>query len=171
MAEEHKKVSTVAVYPGTFDPVTYGHLNLICRGAKLFAKLIVGVARGGMKETLFTLEERVEMIQHAIKDIPNVKVESFDGLTVDFVRRKGGNILLRGIRTVTDFEYEFQMALSNRSMAKDIETIFVIPGEEFSFISSSIVKDIVSAGGDGSAFVPQEVNEKMRAKLAPRRNR
>ena len=169
MAEEKRKLAVVAVYPGTFDPVTYGHLNLICRGAKLFSKLIVGVARGGVKAPLFSFEERIEMIKHTVRDIPNVEVEGFSGLTVDFVRRKGANILLRGIRTVTDFEYEYQIALTNRSMTKDIETMFVIPGEEFSFISSSIVKDIISAGGDAGTFVPQEVNEKLKGKLAPPR--
>lgn len=169
MPRDDKRMPTVAVYPGTFDPITYGHLNLICRGAKLFNRLIVGVAAGGVKEPLFTLEERVEIIRHATKDIPNVEVEGFHGLTVDFVKHKGSNILLRGIRTVTDFEYEYQIALSNRAMAKNIETMFVIPGEEFSFISSTIIKDIVSAGGDASPFVPQEVNEKLKERYAPRK--
>jgi pantetheine-phosphate adenylyltransferase len=169
MPGSDKRMATVAVYPGTFDPVTYGHLNLICRGAKLFSKLIVGVAAGGVKAALFSLEERVAMIQHAVKDIDNVEVEGFHGLTVDFVKDKGASILLRGIRTVTDFEYEYQIALTNRAMTKNIETMFVIPGEEFSFISSSIIKDIVSAGGDAGQFVPQEVNEKLKERLAPRK--
>ncbi len=164
---KHKDFN-IAVYPGTFDPVTCGHLDLICRGAKLFDRLIVAVARGPLKVPLFTLEERVDMITHAVAHIENVEVEGFRGLTVDMVRRKNANVMLRGIRTVTDFEYEYQIALTNRTLARDIESVFIMPGEKFSFISSSLIKNIVAAGGDASEFVTEEVHEKLKEKLSPR---
>ena len=159
-------LANVAVYPGTFDPVTRGHLDLICRGAKLFDRLIVGVADSPLKKTLFSLEERVAMIRHAVRHATNVEVEGFSGLTVDLVRAKRASVMLRGIRTVSDFEYEYQLALSNRTLAKDVETVFIIPGEQFSFISSTLVKNIVSAGGDATDFVTHEVHENLRRKMS-----
>ena len=165
-----KRVSlNIAIYPGTFDPVTHGHLNLIARGAKLFDHLIVGVAENPLKTPLFTLEERVAMIAHAVKNMKSVSVESFEGLAVDFVRSKKANVLLRGIRSVTDFEYEYQIALTNRSLAPDVETLFVMPGEEFSFISSSIIKNVVASGGDAAEFVTSKVNRKLKEKLRPKK--
>ena len=167
---KNKGVSlNVAIYPGTFDPVTRGHLDLICRGAKLFDHLVVGVAESPLKKPLFTLRERVTMIRNAVKHHKNVEVKGFKGLSVDLVRQKDANILLRGIRTVSDFEYEYQIALTNRLLAPDVETVFVMPGERFSFISSSIIKNIVAARGDATEFVTEEVNRKLKQKLLPRK--
>ncbi len=158
-------LGNVAVYPGTFDPVTRGHLDLICRGSKLFDHLIVGVASAPLKKALFSLDERVEMICNSVPHLSNVEVEKFSGLTVDWVRTKHASVMLRGIRTVSDFEYEYQLALTNRTLAKDVETVFIMPGEQFSFISSTLVKNIVASGGNATDFVTQEVFERLRAKM------
>ena len=155
----------MAVYPGTFDPVTNGHLDVIKRGARLFDRLIVAVARNPDKSPLFTVEERIRMIKELTKDMPNVCVEHFNGLTVEFCRSKGACTILRSIRTFSDFEYEFQMALTNRSLAPDIETVFVMPSEEDSYLSSSMVKQAVSLGGDLSRFIPDVVLKCLKAKL------
>lgn len=162
--KEHA-LANVAVYPGTFDPVTHGHLELICRGAKLFDHLIVGVASDPLKKTLFSQDERVEMIRHAVRHLANVEVEGFSGLTVDLVRAKRASVMLRGIRTVSDFEYEYQLAMTNRTLANDVETVFIMPGEQFSFISSTLVKNIVALGGDATDFVTPEVYERLSRKM------
>lgn len=154
-----------AVYPGSFDPVTNGHLDIIRRGAQVFDKLIVAVGANPNKRPIFSLEERVEMLRLATKDIPNVTVDTYDGMTVDYVRSKGTNIILKGIRTVSDFEYEFQMALTNRVVGKGIETVFVMTSMEYAFLSSTMVNEVARLGGDISAFVMPEIERRLKAKL------
>lgn len=149
--------SDTAVYPGTFDPFTNGHLDVLRRSRKIFRRVIVAVGPNPSKEVLFTVKERVEMIRRSVRRIQSVDVTHFDGLVVDFLRKKGCRVILRGIRSFTDYEYEFQMALTNRSMAKRIETVFIMPDEEFAHISSRLVKEVASLGGDVSDFVPTPV--------------
>ncbi|HXG61788.1 MAG TPA: pantetheine-phosphate adenylyltransferase [Planctomycetota bacterium] len=156
---------SVAVYPGSFDPITNGHLDVIRRGAKIFDRLIVAVADNPAKQALFTKDERVEMIREVTRGFRNVEVDSFDGLVVDYVRRRKAHVILRGIRTISDFEYEYQMALTNRTFAPDIETTFLLTHEEYSFMSSRLIKEAASLGGDVSAFLPKEVEKRLRAKL------
>jgi len=146
-----------AIYAGSFDPVTYGHLDLIERAAALFPRLIVAVARNLEKESLFSLEERVDFLRGSVEKFPNVEVETFDGLLVDYATEKKARIVIRGLRAVSDFEYEFQMALTNRKLAPEIETIFLMPCESYSYISSRMIKEIAFLGGDVSAFVPAGV--------------
>jgi len=155
----------VAVYPGSFDPITYGHLDIIERGTKVFDRLIVAVAKNASKSPLFSIEERLEMICAVTRDMPAVEVDAFDMLSVNYVRQRKTDVILRGIRTVTDFEYEFQMALANRTLAPDIETVFIMARQEFSFIHAGMIKEIVSCGGDVAAFVPQVVEKALRKKL------
>lgn len=156
-----------AVYPGSFDPVTYGHLDLVRRGAALFDLLVVAIGVNAEKRATFSADERRDMIEAEIRDLPNVKVATFDGLVVDFARRNGLNIILRGLRTVSDFESEFQMALTNRSFAPDIETVFVMPGERWSFTSSRLIKEIVAVGGEVERFVPPAVAVALGRRLRP----
>jgi pantetheine-phosphate adenylyltransferase len=156
---------SIAVYPGSFDPITNGHLDVIRRGAKVFDRLIVAVADNPAKQSLFSKEERVDMIKEVSKSFRNSEVDSFDGLVVDYVRRKKAGVILRGIRTISDFEYEYQMALTNRTFAPDIETVFVMTHEEYSFVSSRLIKEAVSMGGDVSSFVPKEVELKLKKKF------
>ena len=155
----------VAVYPGSFDPITLGHLDVIQRGARIFDQLVVAVAVSSRKDALFTIDERVEMIAHTAADIPNVRVESFDGLAVEYVRSLNANVILRGIRTVGDFEYEFQMALTNRQLSRDVETVFVMSGQEFSYFQASTIKEVVALGGSAASFVPEYVEKRLRRKL------
>jgi len=157
----------VAVYPGTFDPVTYGHLDVISRGAMLFDRLIVGVAENPPKRPTFTIEERIEMLKANTSSLPGVEVKGFTTTTVAFVRSCDSRVILRGIRTVSDFEIEFQMALTNRVLNPEIETLFVMPSEKYSFVRASIIKGIILAGGDASDFVPKDVQGKLRQKLRP----
>lgn len=154
-----------AVYAGSFDPITKGHLDVIERGSRMFTELIVAVADNPSKPPLFTRMERVKMIEKVIRRYPNIKVDSFKGLLIDYVRRQGTNIILRGIRTISDFEYEFQMALTNRAIAPDIETIFVMTCEKYSFISSHLMKEAVSLGADVSMFIPPEVKDILNKKI------
>lgn len=154
-----------AVYPGSFDPITYGHLDVIKRGIKIFDKLIVAVADNIAKQTLFTKEERVEMIKHVIKPYKRVYVDSFSELVTDYAKKQKANVILRGIRTISDFENEFQMALTNRGLASDIETIFVMTHEEYSYINSRLVKEIAMFGGDIKKFVPKIVEKFLREKF------
>ncbi|MFH1422014.1 MAG: pantetheine-phosphate adenylyltransferase [Planctomycetota bacterium] len=146
-----------AIYPGSFDPITYGHLDVIRRGSKIFDELVVAIARHPIKEPLFTPEERKTMIMHLAKDLPNVRVVIFDGLMINLAKKENACSFLRGIRTFSDFEYEFQMAFTNRSLAPEIETVFVMPSEDYSFLSSSMVKQAFALGGDLSRLVPQNV--------------
>jgi pantetheine-phosphate adenylyltransferase len=156
---------TVAIYPGSFDPITNGHLDVIQRGAKVFSHLVVAVADSPAKETLFKKSERVTMIQEVTQDIPNIEVEGFDSLIVDFVKKKNAKVIMRGIRTVSDFEYEYQMALTNRTFASEIETVFIMTHEEFSFVSSRIIKEASALGGDVSSFVPKQVEKWLQRKF------
>jgi pantetheine-phosphate adenylyltransferase len=153
-----------ALYPGTFDPLTNGHLDIIERAAKLFDRVIVTVARNSRKSPLFTVEERVEMIREAIRQWPNVTCESFDGLIVDFAREQKASVLIRGLRTVSDFESEMQMAQVNRRLADELVTIFMMPEEKYTYLNSSIVKEIASYGGDIRSFVPAEIEQKVMRK-------
>jgi len=154
-----------AVYPGTFDPVTYGHLDVIRRGAQLFDSLVVSVAGSSVKSALFSVEERVTMMKLLTADLPNVTVASFDGLVIQHVRDLDSRIILRGIRTVGDFEYELQMALTNRNLDHSIETIFVMSSEKYSFVRSSTIKEAVRLGGDVVDMVPPLVADALKKKL------
>ena len=155
-----------AVYPGTFDPVTNGHLDLIERGSRLFTELVVLVARNPHKTPLFTAEERVELIRAEVAHLAHVTVESADGLTVEFARSRGLDTILRGVRTTTDYVSEHQMALTNRSLAPEIETVFVMPSEKWSYLSSSLIREVVVSGGDVGRFVPDSVAHALAKKLA-----
>ena len=157
---------STAVYPGSFDPITNGHLDVIKRGVRVFDHLIVSVADNPAKPALFTREERAEMIREVTRGIKGVEIEWFDGLVVDYVRRKKATVILRGIRTISDFEYEYQMALTNRTFASEVETVFMMTHEEYSFVSSRLIKEAASLGGDVSSFVPKEVERWLRKKLA-----
>lgn len=155
----------VALYPGSFDPVTYGHVDLIERAARIFDKVVVAVASNLHKKPLFDKVERFEMLVEAVKGIENIEVVAFDGLVVNFARSRGINVLIRGLRMVSDFEYEFQMALTNRRLADDIETVFLMPSEQFSFLSSKLLKESATLGADISSFVPPIVEAKLRNRL------
>jgi len=158
----------LAVYPGTFDPVTYGHIDIIKRASRIFDRVIVAVAHNREKETLFSVNERVAMLKSAVKGIKAVEVDDFDGLIVDYVKRAGANIMIRGIRMISDFEYEFQMALTNRKLAGYIETIFMMPHESYSYISSKLIKEAASLGADVGNFIPKAAEEALKAKLKRR---
>lgn len=159
-----KKANT-AVYPGTFDPVTYGHIDIIKRAAKIFDKVIIAVAHNNDKYPLFSVEERVSMIKDVIKGVRNVVVDDFDGLIVDYVKRKGAGVVIRGLRMISDFEYEFQMALTNRKLSEDIETIFMMPCESYSYISSKLIKEAAGLGADVKNFIPNKVQNLLKKKL------
>lgn len=154
-----------AVYPGSFDPATNGHLDIIRRGSAAFDRLIVAVGRNSGKGPLFTPAERVDMLRECCKDISNVKVVAFEGMLVNFAREQGARVVIKGLRAVSDFEYEFQMALANRHLAPDIETLFLTTSAEYSYLSSSIVKEVARLGGDVSGLIPPTVAERLRHKL------
>lgn len=158
-------MNDLVVYPGTFDPITNGHIDLIERSRKIFGRVLVGVATGDDKRPLFTLQERVQLVTQATAQIPDVTVESFGGLFVDFLRARGARVVIRGLRAVSDFEYELQMALTNRQLCSDIETTFLMPSQENIFLSSRIVKTVASLGGDVSPWVPQVVFEALKRKF------
>jgi len=155
-----------AIYPGSFDPLTNGHLAIIQRGLKVFDRLVVAVANNPEKRPLFTAVERKAMISDAVGDDPRVEVDSFDTLLVDYVRQKGIHTVLRGLRAVSDFEFEFQIANMNRHLLPDLETVFVMTGEDYFFVSARLVREVATFGGDVSAFVPANVLEALRRKLA-----
>jgi pantetheine-phosphate adenylyltransferase len=160
-------VNTVkAIYPGSFDPLTNGHLDLIARGAKIFDQLVVGILRNSEKEPLFSVPERIAMLTDATRGLDHVTVKSFDGLLIDFVRAEGAQALLRGIRAISDYEYELQMALMNRRLAPEIETVFMMPAEKYSYVSSRLVKEVFRLGGSVDGLVPEVVIERMRARVA-----
>jgi pantetheine-phosphate adenylyltransferase len=155
----------VAIYPGSFDPITNGHLDLIERGSALFDKLIVSILRNDQKEALFSVDERIEMLQEVVPKFTNVTVSSFDGLLVDYAEQCGATVILRGIRAVSDYEYELQMALMNRRLRPTIETVFLMAGEAHSFLSSRLVKEVIRLGGNISDLVPPSVEGKLRKRL------
>jgi pantetheine-phosphate adenylyltransferase len=154
-----------ALYPGTFDPPTNGHVDLIQRGSKLFDHLTVAILVNPVKNPLFTVEERVEMLEEVTGSLGNVSVATFDGLMVEFARKVGASAVLRGIRAISDYEHEFQMALMNRRLAPDVETVFLQPAGRYSFVSSRMVKEVFSFGGDISGLVPPNVVKKLRARI------
>lgn len=155
----------IAVYPGTFDPVTNGHLDLVERSLRFFGEVIVAVAANPKKQPLFSQEERLDMVRQVTANFKNVTIEAFDGLLIDYVKSKNAVAVIRGLRAVSDFEYEMQMALTNRRLDTAIETVFLMPSEEYSFITSTVVKEVSSYGGDVSTLVPPVVLEKLKKKF------
>jgi len=158
--------SKLAIYPGSFDPVTNGHLDLIERASKLFGRVVVTVARNAEKAPMFTLKERVEMLREATKAFPNVEVDTFDGLLVDYARKLGARVLVRGIRAISDYEYELQMALMNRRLEPQLETVFMLPAVEYSYLSSHLVRELAVLGGSLNGLVPPAVEQRLRIKVA-----
>lgn len=165
---QQQACGAIAVYPGSFDPITNGHLDLIQRGARLFQRLIVAILRNEAKKPLFSVEERLEMARAVLQDFPNVEVDSFGGLLVEYATRRGASVILRGIRAISDYEYELQMALMNRRLAPHIETVFLMAGEAYSFLSARLVKEVIALGGDVSGLVPPLVEERLRRRLLVR---
>jgi pantetheine-phosphate adenylyltransferase len=160
-----KKV--IAIYPGSFDPPTNGHLDLIARGSQIFDELIVAVLRNADKSPLFSLSERRLMLEALTDRFKNVTVDTFDGLTVDYAARKGASAVLRGIRAISDYEYELQMALMNRKLRPDLETVFMMPAEQYSYLSSKLVREVAQLGGSVKDLVPELVEQRLREKLDP----
>ena len=158
-----------AVYPGSFDPATYGHLDIIKRASISFDRVIVGVLHNSAKSPLFSVEERVKMLKEVTKDIPNVKIIPFEGLLVDFAHKLNAKIVIRGLRAITDFEYELQMAQTNHKLASDVETIFLTTNLQYSYLSSTTVKEVAAFGGDISQFVPDYIEQKVWGKMKHKR--
>jgi pantetheine-phosphate adenylyltransferase len=150
-------IATTAVYPGTFDPVTNGHLDIIERGSRLFSRVTVAILRNPEKAPLFTVAERMDMVREAVSGLPNVGVDAFEGLLVDYARQQGAGVIVRGLRAVSDFEYELQMAMMNRRMNESVETIFMMPSESYSYVSSRLVREVVALGGNVDWIVPATV--------------
>jgi pantetheine-phosphate adenylyltransferase len=157
-------MNKIAVYPGTFDPITNGHSDLVKRACRMFDKVILAIAHNPEKNPLFILDDRIEMARHVLEDIENAEVVGFSGLLIDFAKECGANIILRGLRAVSDFEYEFQLASMNRRLDCEIETVFLTPAENYTFVSASLVKEIARYGGDVSAFIHADVHEALKAK-------
>ena len=166
MSSQCRVEPSIAVYPGTFDPITMGHVDIIERGLDLFGKVIVAVAVNASKQPLFTLDERMKMIEDTIKDYSRVEVRSVSGLLVDFAQEQNAKAIIRGIRAVSDFDYEFQLALMNRKLNREVDSVFLMPSFRWIFISSSIIKDAVRNGGDVSDMVPFNVNEMLMEKFS-----
>jgi pantetheine-phosphate adenylyltransferase len=160
--------SLVAIYPGSFDPITNGHLDLIARGGRMVGRLIVAVLRNQAKHPLFSVDERVEMLSEVVKPYANVEVGAFDGLLVDYAASRGATMIVRGIRAVSDYELDWQMALMNRRLRPEIETVFLVAGEEYSFISSNLVKEVAALGGNISGIVPPLVEQRLKKRIAVR---
>jgi pantetheine-phosphate adenylyltransferase len=158
----------VAIYPGSFDPLTNGHVDIIQRGSRLFSRIIVGVLFNLEKAPLFTVGERVAIAREVFRDWPNVDVETFDGLLVDYARSKRANVIVRGLRAVSDFEYELQMALMNRRLSPEVETVFMMPAEPYTYVSSRLVKEVVALGGSVHGLVPEIVEARLREKKLAR---
>ncbi|MCH7949306.1 MAG: pantetheine-phosphate adenylyltransferase [Candidatus Dadabacteria bacterium] len=158
-------IMKIAIYPGSFDPFTYGHENIIERSVKVFDQIIVAVAHNTSKKTIFTVAERVEILNEVFKNRDDVKVDYFEGLLVEYIKKMGTNVVLRGMRTVSDFEFEMQMALANKTLSSELETVFMVTDSEFSHISSSVIKEVVSLNGSASHMVPEIVETRLREKL------
>lgn len=154
----------IAIYPGSFDPLTNGHVDIIERGARLFDRIIVAILMNIEKAPLFTVSERIEICREAFRHHPNVEVDTFDGLLVDYVRRKRATVIVRGLRAISDFEYELQMALMNRRLNDQVETVFMMPAEAYTYVSSRLVKEVVALGGSVEGLVPPGVESRLRAK-------
>ena len=163
-------MAITAIYPGTFDPITNGHLDILQRSLRLFNHIILGIGPNPKKTALFSIDERIDMVVEAIKDLPNVTVEVFDGLLVDFAKKKSASAIIRGLRAVSDFEYEFQMALMNRKLDDKIETVFLMPSEEYSYLTSSIIKVVSSLNGDISSLVPRHVHTILKNRFKERKD-
>jgi len=159
------KKKRIAVYPGSFDPVTNGHIDVIKRAIQLFDRVIVAVIDNATKNVLFSVDERMEMLRAVTRGLSGVVVSHFDGLLVDYVKKRRAKVIIRGLRAVSDFEYEFQMALTNRKLAPDIETVFLMPAESYTYLSSSIVKEVVSLKGNVKGLVPRQIEARLRRKL------
>lgn len=155
----------IAVYPGTFDPVTYGHLDIVRRSAKLFDEVVIGVLNNSAKTPLFSVDERVKILRKTTEDIPNVRVDQFNGLSVDFARKWGAVVIVRGLRLITDFEFELQMAQTNRKLAPEVDTTFLYTSLQYSYLSSTTVREVAGFGGDVSEFVPPYVADQIHKKL------
>ncbi|MEK7868622.1 MAG: pantetheine-phosphate adenylyltransferase [Candidatus Omnitrophota bacterium] len=158
-------MKNIAIYPGSFDPITYGHLDIIKRAIKIFDKVIVAVAHNSEKDPLFSVSERVELLKKATRDIKGVEIDDFHGLVVDYVKTKKSKVVIRGLRMISDFEFEFQMALTNRKLSKDVETIFMMPSEAYSYLSSKLIKEAASLGANLKGFVPAFVEKAIKSKL------
>ena len=158
----------LAVFPGSFDPLTNGHVDIILRSAHLFERIIVAVLVNAEKQPLFTADERVAIIREVFREYPNIEVDTFDGLLVDYARRKGANAIVRGLRAISDFEYEMQMALMNRNLNPAVETVFMMPAETYTYVSSRIVKEVVALGGTVTNLVPSIVDDRLRRKREAR---
>lgn len=158
----------VAIYPGSFDPLTNGHVDIIHRGSRLFDRIVIAILLNIEKSPLFTVPERVEIAREAFHGWPNVEVDTFDGLLVDYARRKQANVIVRGLRAISDFEFEMQMALMNRRLNGDVETVFMMPAEPYTYVSSRLVKEVVALGGSVSGLVPEMVEERLRQKKLAR---
>jgi pantetheine-phosphate adenylyltransferase len=159
-----------AIYPGTFDPMTNGHMSIINRGLQIFDKLIIAILYNPSKKPLFTIDERVVMINEVLEDTPNVEVDTFDGLLVEYAKLKDSNVILRGLRALSDFEYEFQLALMNRKLCRDVQSIFLMTDYKWFYISSTIVKEAASLGGDINGLVPDIVEQKLKEKFKRSKN-
>jgi pantetheine-phosphate adenylyltransferase len=158
-----------AIYPGTFDPMTHGHLDLIARGSRIFDHLVVAVLRNSAKQPLFSVPQRVDMLRESVADLGNVSVATFDGLLVDFARQEGAQAVMRGIRAISDYEYELQMALMNQRLAPELETVFMMPAAKYSFVSSRLVKEVFQLGGSVEGLVPKLVIERLKKRIADSR--
>jgi pantetheine-phosphate adenylyltransferase len=161
-------MSTLAVYPGSFDPLTNGHVDIILRGARLFDRIIVAILVNAEKAPLFTMAERVDIARAVFKDTPSVEVDTFEGLLVDYVGRRGAQVIVRGLRAVSDFEFEFQMTLMNQRLNRQIETVFMMPDEKYTYISSRLIKEVFALGGEVHGLVPDMVEDRLRDKRATR---
>ena len=159
-----------AIYPGFFDPITNGHLSIVTRGLEIFDKLIISILNNPQKAPLFSIDERISMIKQAVQDNPNIEVDTFGGLLVDYVVQKKSNIILRGLRALSDFEYEFQMALMNRKLNRDVQSVFLMTDYKWFYVSSTIIKEAASFGGDVSGLVPEFVDEKLKEKFLQAKN-
>jgi len=158
-------MSTIAVYPGTFDPLTNGHVDIISRGTRIFSRIIVAILVNAEKAPLFTMDERVEIARTVFKDYPSVEVDTFNGLLVDYAERRGAKAIVRGLRAVSDFEFEFQMALMNQRLNPGIDTVFMMPAEQYTYISSRLIKEVFALGGRVNGLVPELVEERLRTKV------